>query len=102
MLTARKYGNLGSKHVILSIGSLAERTPQPPMLRRSSLDSPLEGDGFELVVPRHESRGGFLEHPPARDRFAPDSPLEEDGFKPSVPPSKKRPWSGGRAQPSSS
>ena len=25
-------------------------------------DSPLEGDGFELSVPRHESRG-FLEHP---------------------------------------
>ena len=51
MLTARKYGNLGSKHVILAIGSLAERASQPPMLRRSSLDSPLEGTGFEPSVP---------------------------------------------------
>ena len=31
-------------------------------------DSPLEGDGFELVVRRHESRG-FLEHPRHRECF---------------------------------
>jgi hypothetical protein len=30
---------------------LAERVSQPPMLRRSSLDSPLEGIGFEPLVP---------------------------------------------------
>src|SRR5262244_1955346 len=55
-------------------------------------DSPLEGNGFELVVPRHESRG-FPEHPqvPGLDRvtlrnrkFA-DSSLEGAGFEPSVP-----------------
>jgi hypothetical protein len=34
------------------------------MLGNSSFapDSPLEGDGFELLVPRHESRG-FPKHP---------------------------------------
>src|SRR5215472_17538713 len=31
------------------------------MLYRSSLDSPLEGDGFELLVPRHKSPG-FPQH----------------------------------------
>ena len=31
-------------------------------------DSPLEGNGFELVVPRHDSRG-FLDHPWYREGF---------------------------------
>ena len=38
------------------------------MLYRSSLDSPLEGDGFEPLVPRHES-SEFLKHPRHRGRL---------------------------------
>ena len=34
----------------------------PPLRNRWFADSPLEGDGFELLVLRHESRG-FPEHP---------------------------------------
>src|SRR5262249_32438553 len=59
---------------------------------RKFADSPLEGNGFELVVPRHESRG-FPEHPQVpgldrvtlRDRKFADSSLERTGFEPSVP-----------------
>jgi hypothetical protein len=48
---------------------------------RFAVDSLLEGDGFELLVPRHESPG-FSAH---RGRSLPDSPLEETGFEPEVP-----------------
>jgi hypothetical protein len=47
--------------------------PQPGISRvcvpegQFATDSVLEGDGIELVVPRHESRG-FLEHPCYRER----------------------------------
>ena len=44
-------------------------------------DCLLEGDGFELPVPRHESPG-FSAH---GGRSLPDSPLEETGFEPEVP-----------------
>jgi hypothetical protein len=47
-------------------------------------DSPLEGDGFELLVPLHESPG-FSAH---GERSLPDSPLEREGFEPSVPLSR--------------
>ena len=44
---------------------LADCTLEPPARRggvESSHDSPLEGDGFELLVPRHESPR-FPKHP---------------------------------------
>ena len=56
-------------------------------------DSPLEGNGFELVVPRHESRG-FLEQvlvvgapdlSSIRYRWFADSALEAAGFERSLP-----------------
>ena len=64
----------------------------PPLRDRKFADSSLEGNGFELVVPRHESRG-FPEHPQVpgldrvtlRDRKFADSSLEGAGFEPSVP-----------------
>ena len=52
-----------------------------PLWGKFAVDSPLEGDGFELLVPRHESPG-FSAH---RGRSLPDSPLEETGFEPEVP-----------------
>jgi hypothetical protein len=52
----------------------------PPIVR-FAIDSALEGDGFELLVPRHESPG-FSAH---GGRSLPDSPLEETGFEPEVP-----------------
>jgi len=64
----------------------ATLTPSPKMSPPSTWeefapDSPLEGDGFELLVPRHESPG-FSAH---GGRSLPDSPLEETGFEPEVP-----------------
>src|SRR6516165_2395055 len=41
----------------------AERSRGPAFaITEFATDSPLEGDGFELLVPRHESRG-FPKHP---------------------------------------
>ena len=47
-------------------GSVSARSPKAGLRskvgsRKFALDSSLEGDGFELVVPRHKSRG-FPQH----------------------------------------
>jgi len=48
----------------LQPGVKGERAPAPTMIEevRFAADSPLEGDGFELLVPQHESPR-FPKHP---------------------------------------
>src|SRR6516162_5694407 len=67
-----------------------------PLQERSSLDSPLEGDGFELVVPRGDRASvsrlrRFVDQFLARgNRWFADSLLEGDGFELLVPRHKSR------------
>ena len=56
-------------HIRVGEDGVTPFTEDAPLRNRKFADSPLEGNGFELVVPRHESRG-FPEHPqvPGLDR----------------------------------
>ena len=56
--------------------------PNIDLVFRFVCGSLLEGDGFELLVPRHESPGFSARS----GRSLPDSPLEGDGFELLVPP----------------